>query len=336
MMWIQLTAIKHIEVLGKLTTYHPGDWVEVGKQLALKWIRSGDAASPKSPILNVASVAAAIQPQELVPRPVYTNSFFTLFSVPNAFNGVVGKRQYNAIGSWALLKPNPVIFLLGDETGIDEAARVCHCIYMPRIRKNQYGTPIVADAFEQIQRISLPQDVICYVNTDIILMQSWVDILLKVSKKFNQFLMISQRWDIDIDSVLVDKPDWRLNLCARVAREGSLHGKGAIDFFAFRSGLYKDIPPFAIGRSGWDNWLIGEAVRQGIPVVNVTDCTTVVHQNTPQRDGVIMTDRRQEERKRNRVLYNEAGLSGNVSSATWGVTSDGELTLHNTTHPVTR
>lgn len=330
-MWIQLRVIKHIEVLGKMTTYHPGDWVDVGKQQALAWARSGEAALPQAVPSTSAVIARA---QGIIPRPQHTDACPTIFSVPNAFNDVIGKRQHNAIKSWALLEPSPVIFLLGDEVGISEAAKAYHCIHMPRIRKNQYGTPIVADAFDQIQRISLSQDVICYVNTDIILMQDWSDILFGVSKKFDQFLMISQRWDIDVDHLLSDKVDWKVELRAKVAMEGNLHGKGAIDFFAFRSGLYKNIPPFIIGRSCWDNWLVGEAVRQGIPVVNVTDCVTVVHQNTPQRDGIIMTDRRQEERKRNRTLYDEAGISGTVSSATWVATSDG--TLHNNSPQVSR
>lgn len=46
-MWIQLKALKHIEVQGKLRTYHIGDWVNVGKQAARMWISQGDAHIPQ-------------------------------------------------------------------------------------------------------------------------------------------------------------------------------------------------------------------------------------------------------------------------------------------------
>lgn len=42
-MWVQLLAIRQIETLGKTKTYHPGDWVDVGKQTALRWCADGTA-----------------------------------------------------------------------------------------------------------------------------------------------------------------------------------------------------------------------------------------------------------------------------------------------------
>lgn len=42
-MYVRLKGKKAIEVQGKLRTFHPGDWVEVGKQDALAWISEGSA-----------------------------------------------------------------------------------------------------------------------------------------------------------------------------------------------------------------------------------------------------------------------------------------------------
>lgn len=42
-MWVQLIAAKHLDIDGKRRTYHPGDWVDVGKQHALHWIEAGEA-----------------------------------------------------------------------------------------------------------------------------------------------------------------------------------------------------------------------------------------------------------------------------------------------------
>ena len=45
-MWIQLTRPKVIEVSGRNVKYNPGDWVEVGKHIALLWISEGSAIIP--------------------------------------------------------------------------------------------------------------------------------------------------------------------------------------------------------------------------------------------------------------------------------------------------
>lgn len=42
-MYVQLLVRKHIEVHGRPTQFHPGDWVDVGKQDAQLWIARGEA-----------------------------------------------------------------------------------------------------------------------------------------------------------------------------------------------------------------------------------------------------------------------------------------------------
>jgi hypothetical protein len=49
-MWIQLKAIKRILVNGKNETRYPGDWVNVGKQSARRWIADGAAWDPNADI----------------------------------------------------------------------------------------------------------------------------------------------------------------------------------------------------------------------------------------------------------------------------------------------
>jgi len=43
--------------------------------------------------------------------------------------------------------------------------------------------------------------------------------------------------------------------------------------------LYQGIPPFAIGRAGWDNWMIYHGMREPWPVIDLTPSLQVVHQN---------------------------------------------------------
>ena len=47
-MWIQLTSTQHIEQRGVMRAYHPGDWIEVGKQMAVMLLSQGSAVVPGS------------------------------------------------------------------------------------------------------------------------------------------------------------------------------------------------------------------------------------------------------------------------------------------------
>jgi hypothetical protein len=44
--WVQLTKSKRLSPGGVHADYQPGDWVKVGKQLALQWIANGEAIAP--------------------------------------------------------------------------------------------------------------------------------------------------------------------------------------------------------------------------------------------------------------------------------------------------
>jgi hypothetical protein len=60
---------------------------------------------------------------------------------------------------------------------------------------------------------------------------------------------------------------------------GRLCGASAIDYFIFTPGLWPYIPPFAVGRFTWDNWLVGNALEQGKKVVDATRFIKCIHQN---------------------------------------------------------
>lgn len=68
-MWVQLKCIKYIEKNGKEQAYHPGDWVNVHRQHALRWIAAGEAISPdpstsSADIDYSAGILALVEPGE--------------------------------------------------------------------------------------------------------------------------------------------------------------------------------------------------------------------------------------------------------------------------------
>jgi hypothetical protein len=94
-----------------------------------------------------------------------------------------------------------------------------------------------------------------------------------------RFLMVGQRTDFDQDGAITFDADWQKNLSSAVEQRGQLHRPTGIDYFLFRRGMWGTIPPFAIGRFSWDNWLLHRARQLKVPIIDATQVVTAVHQN---------------------------------------------------------
>ena len=201
---------------------------------------------------------------------------FTLFTIPKAFKGLIGAIQRNAVRSWQRLQPKCEILLFGDESGIAETADELGVIHVPTIEKNEYGTPLLSSAFDQAQRIS-SYDMLIYCNADIIFMQDLV--VAKSLFSFERFLVCGRRRDLDVhDEIDFESDAWAEEMLTRLRQHSHLHGSSGIDYFVFPKLLVK-MPPFAVGRPGWDNWLIHHMRSHGVPVIDATHAITAVHQN---------------------------------------------------------
>ena len=204
---------------------------------------------------------------------------FTLFAMPKAFTGLFATIQRNAIESWVQLRPSPEIILLGDDDGVADAARRYGCRHIPKVERNEFGTPLLNDMFQKAQAAA-SNEICVYVNADIILTDNFAEAIESVARRFNQFLMVGRRWDVDISQEIdFAARDWQQRLMEQVRQEGVYHAPTGIDYFAFKKGLWSKIPPLALGREVWDNWLVREALLSGRPVIDASGKVTIVHQN---------------------------------------------------------
>ena len=201
----------------------------------------------------------------------------TLYTIPRPFRGHIGIIQRNAIRSWTLLRPRCEIILLGDEAGTAAAAAEFGVSHVPHIERNKYGTPLVSDAFAQAERLGR-HDLLCYINTDIIVMN---DLLRAVARaRRPRFLMLGQRWDLDLTTPLdFDDPHWETRLRSDVHTRGSPHSYVAADYHVFPKGQWGTLPPFAVGRTVYDAWLIWRARSLRVPVIDATPVVLCIHQN---------------------------------------------------------
>jgi len=251
---------------------------------------------------------------------------FTMFTIPRTWEEPFKTRQLNAVGSWMQFDIMPQGIFMCDDQGTKQAADRFGFQYAPDVARNSYGTPLIGDVFARAQAMARTQ-IVSYCNTDIILFGSFVVALERCMKRFDNFLMIGRRFDVNLtESVNFGNPRWEHDLFHLVKSKGKEHSRGALDYFAFRVGAYPKVPPFAVGRSAWDNWLVLDAVKRGIDVVDASAVITPIHQDmptkkrAPTKNGKV----RNPEKQVNWEIYNAArgDLSGSANNAIWTMTVD--------------
>lgn len=213
----------------------------------------------------------------------------TLFALPKPFKKHVGIIQKNAVTTWLQLQPKCQVILFGDEEGIEEAAYELGAEWYPEVKRNRFGTPLLSDAFRQAVARAR-HDFVAYVNSDIMLMDDFPRAMQHLP--FDRFLATGRRCNLEYpDPLDIDSPDWVSNLRRRAMETGELDSNRALDYFIFdKKSPLAELPEFAVGRPGWDNWMIYNARRRKLPVVDLTQNVMALHQlhdynHVPQQRG---------------------------------------------------
>ena len=201
----------------------------------------------------------------------------TLFSAPKPFDGHVGLIQRNALASWSALAPEAEVLLLGDEPGLAEAAAEWGAGHLEEVARNESGTPLVSSVFSLAQQ-KASHALMCYVNADILLLEDFLPAVKRVGQELVRFLMVGRRWDLEVTEPLSFDPAGRERVRRQLSAAGRRHPPAGSDYFVFRRGEFADMPGFALGRAGWDNWMIYAARAGGMAVVDATDSVTIIHQ----------------------------------------------------------
>ena len=200
----------------------------------------------------------------------------SIFTIPKSFVGHNSIIQRNAIRSWMQLSPQCEIILFGDDLGVAETAHKLGVKHIPLIEKNLYGTPLLGSAFSKAQEVA-KHEMIMYVNADMIIFQDIIEAVMNID--INKYLLCGRRWDMEISHEIDFSSDtWAEELQRRATTESTLHGLSGMDYFIFPRNLV-DMPMFAVGRPGWDSWLVYDMRSRGIPVTNATEVITAIHQN---------------------------------------------------------
>ena len=200
----------------------------------------------------------------------------TIFTIPKPFLGHINVIQRNAIKSWIELRPKCEIILFGDDSGVIETAKEFNLVSIPTIHKNEYNTPMLNSVFDLAQQKS-SNEIMVYVNADILLYQDLISTVERIN--LQKYLASGRRYDMDITTEIKDGDKTELSeLYVKVRNGGILHGFSGKDYFIFKKNTVK-MRPFAVGRPGWDDWLLYHMREQSIPIINSTYAVTAIHQN---------------------------------------------------------
>lgn len=182
-------------------------------------------------------------------------SFVTALKPPL---GAIAPIQENALRSWRALSDDVI------------------ALEPPAVRTNEFGTPLL-DSMLEIARERARHDLVCLANADIVLAPDLLAAVDRVRARFRRFLLIVRR----------------RNVASTNGRRATVEPPyGGTDVFVFPRGAWGGVPPFAIGRTRWDSWLIYEARRRRLPVVDATRAVCALHpehgyEHHPQgREGV--------------------------------------------------
>ena len=219
----------------------------------------------------------------------------TLFTSCKPFVGEDKIAQRNAIKSWSLLRPKPEIIIVGDDPGVKEVAEEFGLVYVSEVRRYNGRNPYVDDVFKKATQFA-SNDLLCYINSDIILMSDFMSAVSEASTVKKKLLLVGKRHDLAVEHELDFDPGWEEQLTARVVNEGRLYPLAGIDYFVFRKGSYDDLPPYILGNVRWDNWMVYSARCKRMMVIDATDSVRVVHQDHELKhaqesdEGGISTD----------------------------------------------
>ncbi|NDC62856.1 MAG: hypothetical protein EBZ59_02470 [Planctomycetia bacterium] len=255
-------------------------------------------------------------------------SELAIVAAPKPFHGHAGLIQRNAVSSWRSLSAGVDILLGGDAAGVAAAAAAAGATPLGAIEPGIDGPPRIDDLMAKAMRAS-SAPLMAYVNSDIILMPDWLEAVRLVSRAVQgDFLVIGRRVDLDVNSS-IDFTDARARreLCCTARSSGRLAARVCKDFFVFPRDAYRHLPPFTLGRAFWDNWMVHDARRRGIPVVDITARSTAIHQNHDYAHlagGRLSAYLTSPGARENRRL---AGGSRMVSgaAASWRLDADGRL-----------
>ncbi len=202
-------------------------------------------------------------------------TFFTTFKD-------ISRAESNAVNSWLALSEDAEVIIFTETIGTSDLFSSNRVWYNRNFQRHESGLPLLNSIFEEASRVS-KFDLLCYCNSDIILLSEFIRLAKFVKRLSKSFLVVSQRIDLNVSSNIDFNDSNAINeINDLVIASGKLHPPYGSDIFLFKKNQYnqRNMPPLVVGRPGWDNWMIYDARRRFNMLIEIkSDSVPVIHQN---------------------------------------------------------
>ena len=230
-----------------------------------------------------------------------------MFTTCKPFRGRVETAQRNTLRNWTLLEPGSEIIVFGDEEGAAEVCEELGLNHVPEVERSGEGLPLVSALIAGAEAIA-SNPILVFSDADV-LFHGLAGAAEAVSEIHEEFVLTGLRRCVEVDEELEFAEGWQAELLERAWPAPPC----AVDYFCFSKGLWPRVPPFAMARFAWDNWLIEDALQRGKAVVDATAVVLSFHQEH------VPVPREGRDYARNRALFggDPTAPRGFVTHATW-------------------
>ena len=250
----------------------------------------------------------------------------TFVATPKSPSGPFATIERNAVMSWARLDPEGEVLLFGDDPGVADLARETGARHIPEVATTETGIPLLSDILARARDLAR-NDLIAYVNADIVLTSRLLAAVARVAAWRRRFLITGRRTHLELAPLGFDDA-WEDSLHDLADRQGQR--QPGTDYFVFPRDLWGEVPPFAIGREFWSCWLLSAARRRRAVVVDASQVVLAVHQPHPTGKEPW----RQPDWRRNEELLGGLGNAYQTPEATHLLSEQEIRTRCRSCHPV--
>jgi hypothetical protein len=160
-----------------------------------------------------------------------------------------------------------------------------------QIEKNKFGYAVLRDMYLEAMRLYPKASTFTYCNHDLIFNQSFVNTLdgvvesSKLGLISSRFLLVGRRTNVNwTREMFLGDENYHFSF-NQVLKQGELFDSDAIDYFTCSPTIWdwNVIPKIVIGRIGYDNWMVNEAMQQwpNVTAIETTWTMPMIHQTTP-------------------------------------------------------
>lgn len=200
-----------------------------------------------------------------------------IFSSPKPRQAETEADQISSFRSWRRQFPNARICIFGDRSTWEDIILELGLEFAGRLPAGPVGGEDISFLFRKISD-EAKDSLAIYLNSDILLNDSASQVVSVLEKIPSPWLASSRRCRVAAwqGPALKSKEQWEKFFTQ--VREGGQWGEAySLDIFLFRGLCFADMPPFLIGHSGWDNWIIYSNRMKGINVIDVSADLSVIH-----------------------------------------------------------